>query len=120
MGRAPVLDRRGERAEQQRREQRLGHHRAADEDQRDVHRGEPQRGERDPAPPQLRRHEADQPDDQRRDEDPEDAPGDDPVVRQCPLDAGELVGPGQQDGVGGGPERGLAPGPPRVHERESF
>ena len=114
VARAPVLDRGGERAEQQRGEQRLGHHGGADHDQRDVDRGEPHRGQRDPAAPQLRRHHADQRHDQRADDDAEDARGADPVVLARALERPRPCRRRRAARGRRGPERGRAPARGRV------
>ena len=109
MRRSSMLDRRGERPEHQHDEQRFGHQRAADQDEREVHRPQRERRERNPPPPELRRDEPDQRDRERPDERLDDPGRGHPLVDAFAGDAGDVVHPGEQEGVTGGTEGGREP-----------
>ena len=103
--RSSQLDRGRQRAEHEHHEQRLGHERAADEDERQVDRAERERRERLPAPPELRSDHPDQRDGERPDERLHDARRRHALVDPLAGDAGDVVHPREQERVAGRSER---------------
>ena len=89
--RSSQLDRGRQRAEHEHDEQRLGHERAADEDERQADRAERKRRERLPAPPELRGDHPDQRDGERPDERLHDARRRHALVDPLAGDAGDVV-----------------------------
>jgi hypothetical protein len=103
-----MLQRRDQRAQHERVEQRLGHHRPAHGDERHVHRAQPQRDEPDAPPPQLRREHADERHDRGTDERLRDPRHVQPPRRRCALHAEDLVDAAQEVRVAGRAEGGRA------------
>jgi len=105
--RPPVLDRGGQGTQQQNGEQRLGHQRTADQDQRQIDRAERHRHQRDAPVEELRGEHADERHDRRAHERVGDAAGHDARRGLRPLDAAQRIDAGEEIRVARRPERRL-------------
>ena len=106
--RAPMGQRRCQRGEHEDVEQRLGHHRAADEDEGQVDRRQAERHQAGDRPPQLRREHAHQRDDRRSHEGLGDARDPQALARGLAVGLEHVVHGAQEVRIAGRAEGGRA------------